>query len=34
MVAAYQEHEARVTGPGEHERFRAIINALEHAYPG
>ena len=34
LVAAYDEHEARVTGPGEHERFHAIIDALEHAYPG
>jgi hemerythrin-like domain-containing protein len=33
LVAAYDEHEARVTGPGEHERFHAIIDALEHAYP-
>jgi hemerythrin-like domain-containing protein len=34
MVAAYDEHEAKVTGPGEHERFHAIIDALEQAYPG
>jgi len=34
MVAAYDEHEARVTGPGEHERFHATIDALEKAYPG
>jgi hemerythrin-like domain-containing protein len=34
LVAAYDEHEARVTGPGEHERFHAMIDALEHAYPG
>jgi hemerythrin-like domain-containing protein len=34
MVAAYDEHEAKVTGPGEHERFHALIDALEHAYPG
>jgi hemerythrin-like domain-containing protein len=34
MVAAYDEHEARVTGPGEHERFHAMIAALEQAYPG
>jgi len=33
MVAAYAEHEARVTGPGEHERFHAMIDALEQAYP-
>ena len=33
LVAAYDEHEARVTGPGEHERFHAMIDALEHAYP-
>ena len=33
LVAAYDEHEARVTSPGEHERFHAIIEALEHAYP-
>jgi hemerythrin-like domain-containing protein len=34
MVAAYEEHEAKVTGPGEHERFQAMIDALEQAYPG
>ncbi len=34
MVAAYDEHEAKVAGPGEHERFHAIIDALEQAYPG
>jgi len=34
MVAAYDEHEARVTGPGEHERFHAMIDALERAYQG
>ena len=34
MVAAYAEHEAKVTGPGEHERFHAMIDALERAYPG
>jgi hemerythrin-like domain-containing protein len=34
MVAAYDEHEARVSAPGEHERFHAMIAALEHAYPG
>jgi len=34
MVAAYAEHEAKVTGPGEHERFDAMIDALERAYPG
>jgi hemerythrin-like domain-containing protein len=32
MVAAYDEHEAKVTGPGEHERFRAIIEGLEPKY--
>jgi hemerythrin-like domain-containing protein len=34
MLAAYDEHEAKVTGPGEHERFHAMIAALEQAYPG
>jgi hemerythrin-like domain-containing protein len=34
MVAAYDEHEAKVTGPGEHERFHAMIDALERSYPG
>jgi hemerythrin-like domain-containing protein len=34
LLAAYDEHEARVTGPGEHERFHAMIDALEQAYPG
>ena len=34
MLAAYDEHEARVTGPGEHERFHAMIDALEQAYSG
>jgi hemerythrin-like domain-containing protein len=33
MVAAYEEHEARVTAPGEHERFHAMIDALERGYP-
>jgi hemerythrin-like domain-containing protein len=33
MVAAYDVHEAKVTGPGEHERFHAMIDALEKAYP-
>ena len=33
MVAAYEEHEARVTGAGEHERFHGMIEALERAYP-
>jgi hemerythrin-like domain-containing protein len=33
LVAAYDEHEAKVTGPGEHERFHAMIEALERAYP-
>jgi hemerythrin-like domain-containing protein len=32
LVAAYDEHEARVAGPGEHERFQAMIAALEGAY--
>jgi hemerythrin-like domain-containing protein len=32
MVAAYEEHEARVTGPGEHERFHTTIDALEQTY--
>ena len=34
LLAAYDEHEAKVTGPGEHERFHAMIDALEAAYPG
>ena len=34
LVAAYGEHEARVTGPGEHQRFSAMIDALEQSYPG
>jgi hemerythrin-like domain-containing protein len=34
MLAAYDEHEARVTGPGEHERFHAMIDALERTYQG
>jgi hemerythrin-like domain-containing protein len=34
LVAAYDEHEAKVTGPGEHERFHAIIDRLEQVYPG
>jgi len=34
LVAAYDEHEAKVSGPGEHERFHAMIDALELAYPG
>jgi hemerythrin-like domain-containing protein len=34
MVAAYDEHEAKVAGPGEHDRFHAMIDGLEHAYPG
>jgi hypothetical protein len=33
LVAAYGEHEARVTGPGEHARFHGMIDALEHTYP-
>jgi len=33
LVAAYDEHEAKVTGPGEHERFHATIERLEQAYP-
>jgi hemerythrin-like domain-containing protein len=34
LVAAYDEHEAKVTGPGEHERFHAVIAGLEQTYPG
>ena len=34
LVAAYEEHEAKVAGPGEHERFHGVIDALEKAYPG
>jgi hemerythrin-like domain-containing protein len=33
MVAAYDEHEAKVSGPGEHERFHAMIDGLEKTYP-
>jgi hypothetical protein len=33
LVAACDEHAARVAGPGGHERFHAMIDALEHAYP-
>jgi len=33
LVRAYDEHEARVTGPGEHERFHRVIEELERAYP-
>jgi hemerythrin-like domain-containing protein len=33
MLQAYDEHEARVTGPGEHERFHKVIEELEAAYP-
>jgi len=32
MVAAYDEHEAKVAGPGERERFQAVIETLEMAY--
>lgn len=32
MVQAYDEHEARVTGPGEHERLHRIVETLEQAY--
>ena len=32
MVAAYDEHEAKVAGPGEHERFQAIVGGLEGRY--
>ena len=32
MVAAYDEHEAKVTGPGEHERFHAAVQGLEATY--
>ena len=33
LVQAYGEHEARATGPGEHERFHRVIDELERAYP-
>lgn len=33
LVTAYEEHEAKVTGPGEHERFHRVIDELEQAYP-
>jgi len=32
MLAAYDEHEAKVTGPGEHERFHAVVEGLESIY--
>lgn len=32
MVAAYDEHEAKVAGPGEHERFQAVVEQLEMTY--
>jgi hypothetical protein len=33
MLAAYDEHEAKVAGPGGYERFQAIIEGLEQRYP-
>jgi hemerythrin-like domain-containing protein len=33
LVDAYAEHESKVTGPGEHERFHRAIDGLERAYP-
>ena len=33
LLQAYGEHEAKVTGPGEHERFHRVIEDLERAYP-
>ena len=32
LVRAYDEHEAQVSGPGEHERFHKVIDDLERAY--
>jgi hemerythrin-like domain-containing protein len=32
MVAAYGEHEAKIAGPGEPERFYAIVGELERRY--
>jgi len=32
LVQAYDEHEAKVTGPGEHERFHKVVEDLERAY--
>jgi len=32
MVAAYDEHEAKVAGPGEHQRFHAVVEGLEQRY--
>jgi hemerythrin-like domain-containing protein len=33
LVAAFEEHERTVTGPGEHERFHQLIESLEKQYP-
>ena len=33
MLQAYEEHESRVAGPGEHERFHKVVEQLEVAYP-
>ena len=33
MLLAYDEHEAKVTGPGEHARFHKVVEDLEAAYP-
>ena len=32
MVAAYDEHEAKGAGPGEYERFQAVVEGLEGWY--
>ncbi len=34
LVEAFDEYERKVTGPGEHERFHQLIDALERQYPG
>ncbi len=33
LVEKFEEHERAVTGPGEHERFHAMIDSLEKQYP-
>jgi hemerythrin-like domain-containing protein len=33
ILRAYDEHEAKVAGPGEHERFHKVVEELEAGYP-
>jgi len=33
MLAAYDEHEAKVAGPGGYERYLAVVEGLEQKYP-